>query len=62
MSRRRTPTDTVTHVIVDSSDRRALCGRKDPMPVVLARFVQAHVDGYGLVLCQRCVELGQARR
>lgn len=46
-----------THVVADAGDKRSLCGVKKPRPVVLARFVRAHVDGYGLVVCAGCADL-----
>jgi len=46
-----------THVVARAGDRRALCGQKDPLPVVWAPYVQAHVDGYGLVLCPDCARV-----
>ncbi len=43
-----------THIMADAGDRRSLCGLKDPYPHVLARFVQAHVNGWGMPVCPDC--------
>jgi hypothetical protein len=43
-----------THVIATPGDRRSLCGIKDPLPLICAPFVQRHVDGYGLLVCDAC--------
>lgn len=43
-----------THIVAAASDRRSLCGVKDPLPLICAPFVQAHVDGYGLLVCDAC--------
>lgn len=51
-----------THVVADVGDKRALCGIKKPRPVVLAAFVRAHVDGHGLVVCERCADRLEATR
>jgi hypothetical protein len=42
------------HLVAVAGDRRSLCGVKDPLPVVLASRVQAHIDGYGLEVCDLC--------
>lgn len=54
-----TNTDQPTH-IVDEPGQRSRCGlkRKDAIPVVLARHVQAHVDGHAIVLCPECAKGG----
>lgn len=49
-----TTTGAPTHVIATPGDRRSLCGVKDPLPLICAPFVQAHVDGYGLLVCDAC--------
>lgn len=43
-----------THVIAHLGDRRSLCGVKKPLPVVWARFVDAHVEGHGMIICRDC--------
>lgn len=47
-------TDPPAHVVARADDRRSLCGVKNPLPVVLARFVEAHVKGHGMVVCPAC--------
>jgi hypothetical protein len=42
------------HIVATGYDRRSLCGVKDPLPLICAPFVQAHVDGYGLLVCDAC--------
>ena len=34
-----------THLLRDAGDARSICGVKHPLPVVVDRFVQAHIDG-----------------
>ena len=43
-----------THIVGKPDDRRSRCGIKDPLPVIWAPFVSAHVEGYGLTLCPDC--------
>jgi hypothetical protein len=47
--------DAPTH-IVDEPGGPSRCGlnRDDALPRVWAPFVQAHVDGHGLVVCAAC--------
>ena len=45
-----------THIIDHPADRRSRCGIKDPLPVIWAPYVQAHVDGYGMTVCADCAE------
>jgi hypothetical protein len=47
-----------THIVDDAFDRRSRCGEKDPLPVVLAKFVQAHIDGWGMPVCPECAKGG----
>lgn len=49
-------TDWPTHIVAEPGDRHSLCGAKNPMPRVAAAHVQAHVDGYGMVVCTECAE------
>lgn len=52
-----------THIVAAASERRSLCGVKDPRPLICAPYVQAHVDGYGLLVCDACATVAttQAR-
>lgn len=43
-----------THIVAEAGDRYSLCGVKNPLPVVVARFVEAHVKGWGMVVCHEC--------
>lgn len=43
-----------THIIAMPGDRRTLCGIKDAVPHVWAKFVQAHVDGWAMPVCPDC--------
>lgn len=48
-----------THVIADPGDTRSICGVKNPLPVVAAKHVQAHIDGRARVgkpfpICDEC--------
>lgn len=43
-----------THIVANPGDRRSMCGIKDPMPVVWVEFVDAHVRGYGMAVCEQC--------
>lgn len=48
-----------THVLRSSRDSRSICGIKDPLPVVVERFVQAHVNGraergLSFPICEEC--------
>lgn len=45
-----------THVKAQPGDRLSLCGLKDPLPSVLARFVSAHKQGHGMKVCPLCAE------
>lgn len=47
-------TDAPAHVVATAGDRRALCGTKDPTPVVLITHVAAHVAGHGMIVCPDC--------
>ena len=47
---------TPTHLVAEAGDRYALCGVKDPLPVVLARYADRHVRGHGMVVCAGCAE------
>lgn len=42
--------------IVDGDVRRSLCGLKNPMPIVAVQWVDAHVDGWGMVVCPECLD------
>jgi len=44
------------HVLAHYADRHSLCGVKDPLPLILAKFVQDHVEGHGMVVCPACAE------
>ena len=46
--------DRPTHLVAQPWDDHALCGIKDPLPVVLARAAQGHVDGWGMLVCTGC--------
>ena len=43
-----------THVLAEPGNRKSLCGIKDPLPVIGAAHVAAHVAGYGMVVCSDC--------
>jgi hypothetical protein len=49
----------MTH-IHDGDSKTTLCGikmkSKESLPLVNARFVQRHVDGYGMSVCPECAE------
>jgi hypothetical protein len=49
--------DIPTHVIANPGDKRSLCGVKKPLPRVWVRFVDAHVEGHGMVVCPECASL-----
>lgn len=53
--------DRPTH-IVDEPGQRTRCGlkrkRNADLPLVLARHVQAHIDGHGLIVCDECAAGG----
>lgn len=42
------------HIVDQPGDRFSRCGVKDPLPVVWAPFVQKHIDGYGMAVCDQC--------
>jgi hypothetical protein len=42
------------HIVDHPGDRKSRCGVKDPLPVVAAKHVQAHVDGHGMPVCPGC--------
>lgn len=46
-----------THIVDQPGDKRSRCGIKNPTPVVWAPFVQAHVDGWGMQVCEECAGL-----
>lgn len=48
---------TVTIDLRLPGDKRSLCGVKKPLPVVWAPFVDAHVKGWGMVVCPACAAL-----
>lgn len=55
MRKRPTPKpDAPTHIVDDCWDRYSRCGIKDPLPVVAAAHVEAHVEGRGMTLCPAC--------
>lgn len=45
-----------THVVADLDAAHVLCGakRKDVLPLVMAPFVEMHVQGWGMVVCPGC--------
>lgn len=45
-----------THLIARPGDRRSLCGVKDPLPVMWARWVGEHQARYEFVVCAECEE------
>jgi hypothetical protein len=51
---RRRADDRPTHLIAKPGDQKALCGLKDPLPVVWTEAAQAHIDGHGMVVCPEC--------
>jgi len=55
--RKQPAVGAATHITARAGDRVALCGQRDPLPVVWAPFVPAHVDGYALVLCPACARV-----
>jgi hypothetical protein len=48
------------HIIDHIGDRSTRCGRKDKemYPVVLARHVQAHINGHDMPVCAECAKGG----
>lgn len=60
MKRRRSaPAGAPCHVVVVVGwDIVALCGERDPLPLVGARWAWAHVLGHGLALCPACAGAG----
>lgn len=42
------------HIVNRGGDRHALCGVKDPMPVVGLAHVDAHVRGHAMPVCPEC--------
>lgn len=52
--------DAPSHVIAHPGDTHSLCGVKNPLPVVAAKFVEAHVNGWGMVVCPACDEARSA--
>jgi hypothetical protein len=47
-----------SHIVDHPGDRHSRCGIKDPLPVTWARYVQRHIDGYGMPVCEKCAEGG----
>jgi hypothetical protein len=47
-----------THIVDAPGDRKSRCGIKDPLPVVWAPHVQAHIDGHQMPVCPECAEGG----
>jgi len=43
-----------THIVDDPGDRYSRCGVKDPLPVCFSPFVQRHIDGYDMPVCEEC--------
>lgn len=43
-----------THLVAEPGASKALCGVKDPLPRVWARWAQAHIDGHGMPVCPAC--------
>lgn len=46
--------DTPVHIVDQPGDRHSRCGIKDPLPVCAAAFVQVHVSGYDMPVCEQC--------
>lgn len=40
---------------------RSLCGIKNPVPVVLDRFVMTHMAGWGMTVCPACLRILDGR-
>jgi hypothetical protein len=49
-----------THIVDEPGAKVTRCGRTRPrdLPRVWAPFVQAHVDGWGMIVCPECAEKG----
>lgn len=45
---------SAAHLVASGGARFSLCGVKDPVPVVAVAYVDRHVAGYGLVVCEVC--------
>ena len=60
MTTHRPDDDRPTHLHANSGEKRSLCGIKDAMPYMLARFVPMHQAGRAkknlppLNLCEAC--------
>jgi hypothetical protein len=50
-----------THIVASAGDRHSLCGITDPLPLICAPHVQAHVDGYGLLVCDACATVATTK-
>jgi hypothetical protein len=53
---RRNPARQSTHIIVEPLDSTALCGTRDPLPHVLARFAHGYIIGWRMPMCPACVD------
>lgn len=49
-----------THIRDEADDKATRCGLKAPndLPYVLAKFVQAHINGWGMKVCKQCAKGG----
>jgi hypothetical protein len=54
MSKSEPTAEKASHLVPFPAAKRSLCGVKDPLPKVLTRYAQAHIDGYGMKVCQLC--------
>lgn len=50
----------MTHIIDRAGDRKTRCGLtgKAAYPLVLARHVQMHVNGWDMSICPECAKAG----
>jgi len=50
------------HIVDHPGDRKTRCGKvaldEEGLPHVYVKFVQAHIDGYGMQVCTECAEGG----
>ncbi len=50
---------TASHLVAKLGDRHAMCGAKNPLPVVWIFWAGAHVVGHDMDVCPLCMAVAQ---
>lgn len=45
-----------THLVISARSLQSVCGIDEPVPSVLLQFAARHVEGWGMTICERCLD------